>query len=893
VSTLESGNGEFFAGLMDDFFAECDEHLTVLRRSLLLLESFVHKADVDRELLDELFRRFHSLKGISGMVGLYESEQLAHQMESYLRSLRQHQLSLTEDGLDTLIEGMKLLEQVIAARRAETPPPNIAKIMARLGSIISVQTPLLQNSHNEASEKKLNNVALSVIRDDEQVKLDRAVQAGMKIWHIEFSPKAELTERGINVNNIRARLQEIGELIRASPRVTAGGGITFDFLVSSSADPSVFESWREDGVEFKPYAYSSVVEVKADAEDGSFIPTRTEMTALSPSNIVRVDLERLNELMRMVGELVISRSHLEQNLSQLESVMPARQLEALLETNIAFERHLRDLREGVMQIRMVPIGEIFERMQFVIRDLARESRKKIKLELIGRETKTDKYLVERMMDPLLHLVRNAVSHGIESESERIAAGKSAEARIMLRASTAAERVVIDVLDDGRGIDIKKVAERGRALGLIGQDTILDSDTILDLICSPGFSTRDDADRASGRGIGMAVVRDSVFDLGGTISVDTQSGKGTRFTIYLPLTLAIAEALIVSVGGQLYTVPQSSISEVIEIDPADITVLEKNEIVPYRDGILPLVRLSRFFGYPETETQSLYVFVIGSGLNSMGVVVDRIIGQREIVVRPITDPLIRVTGIAGATELGDGHVVLILDTAALIRIKQHRQMEGERLRSDDLLQNSFSLAKKSLNIQKRVDVDRILRSDRQQAGLSEGVREFAMPDIQTDTFILFELAGTTYGLRSRAVQQMEMIEHITPVPNAPSFVEGVIFSRGQVIPALNLRVRFGFEKIPYDLKTRLIVVNSGERLVGFIVDTAREFISIPYDAIKPLNESISGLSGDYLEGIAKLGERLVLILNLGGVTDFEISNMTMPTGTDLARLQNQLYREDKE
>jgi two-component system chemotaxis sensor kinase CheA len=228
-------------------------------------------------------------------------------------------------------------------------------------------------------------------------------------------------------------------------------------------------------------------------------------------------------------------------------------------------------------------------------------------------------------------------------------------------------VVIEVEDDGLGIDADRVARRGRAAGLIGSESALDASTLLDLICAPGFSTREEADRTSGRGVGMNVVKNTILGLGGSFDLNTEPGRGTLFTIQLPLTVAIADALIVSSGDQRFAVPQSSVREVIEVESSQVKALENNEIISYRGGVLPLVRLSRLFRTSATNGDRFHAFVVGSGLNSVGVAIDRILGQREIVVRAISDPLIQVAGVAGATELGDGRIVLILDAAALARV----------------------------------------------------------------------------------------------------------------------------------------------------------------------------------------------------------------------------------
>jgi len=253
---------------------------------------------------------------------------------------------------------------------------------------------------------------------------------------------------------------------------------------------------------------------------------------------------------------------------------------------------------------------------------------------------------------------------MQSPAEREAAGKPHEGQIKLNAFTAGEVVVIEVADDGRGIDRERVTARARALGLVSETTVIDDAGLLDLICSPGFSTRDEADRAAGRGVGMAVVRNTVQGLGGAFQMDSEPGRGTRFTIQLPITLAIADALIVTVGGQRFAVPQAAVREVIEVESQKVKAFERNEVIPYRGGVLPLIRLSRLFGLPENERRIFHAFVIGSGSSAAGIAVDRILGQREIVVRALIDPLLQVRGIAGATELGDGRVVLILDANGL-------------------------------------------------------------------------------------------------------------------------------------------------------------------------------------------------------------------------------------
>jgi two-component system, chemotaxis family, sensor kinase CheA len=313
-----------------------------------------------------------------------------------------------------------------------------------------------------------------------------------------------------------------------------------------------------------------------------------------------------------------------------------------------------------MRVRMVPVGEVFRRMGLVVRDLARESGKVVQLRLSGEDTEIDKFVIERMMDPVLHLVRNAVAHGIETPDQRRAAGKAEAATLTLSAANVGDVVTLEVADDGQGIDAEAVAKRARMLGLRVPEKPLEGTALLEIICAPGFSTRDAADLTAGRGVGMSVVYGAVRELGGTLTLDSAPGEGTRFLIELPLTLAITDAIIATIGAQKFAVPQGMVREVIELDPSVVRAVENHEIAPYRGGILPLVRLARVFDLRPAERRSLHAFVIGQGLSAVGLVVDRIEGQREIVVRPINDPLVKVPGVTGATDLGNGRVVLILD-----------------------------------------------------------------------------------------------------------------------------------------------------------------------------------------------------------------------------------------
>ena len=422
----------------------------------------------------------------------------------------------------------------------------------------------------------------------------RRTETGRR-WTCRFVPTRELLASGIGVDLVRKRLGEIGTIVEAAPHVLPDATISFQFTLITADGVDVVE--RLGGI---PVAVEAETLPAAEPGAAAMDPAAAAGAPnASISHVVRVDLARLDHLMQIVGDMVISRARLADSLSRVERHVPAAEWRAVQENALASDRQLRMLREGIMRVRMVPVGEIFRRMPLVVRDLARENGKRVKLELRGQATEIDKYLIERMMDPVLHLVRNAVSHGIEPPDVRIAQGKSPEGTITLSAAAVGDMVTLEVADDGYGVDEEAVVNKARQAGLSVPSGPLDAAAVLGLLCSPGFSTKEETDRASGRGVGMAVVKAMVEELSGTMALDTEPGQGTRFIIRLPVTLAITDALIGRVGAEAFAIPQGAVREVIEIAEADVRQLEENEIVPYRDGALPIIRLSRLFGIAST------------------------------------------------------------------------------------------------------------------------------------------------------------------------------------------------------------------------------------------------------------------------------------------------------
>ena len=631
-------DSRFFDQFIDDYFAETEEHLTGVRRVLLELDGRAGEVAA-ASLVQDLARALHTLKGLSGMVGLASAEHVAHAMEDRARALNTlHNV----DGavVQDLFEGAALLERCVQARRTNREPPSIDAYVERV------------RANGSAGAEDTHQPQISV-------------RSGVVIVgdaRFVFTPSAETASRGIGVETIRERLSGLGEIVHAAPRVQ-DGRVTFEFTVALSGERTPPDEWRADGLEWDGGTFAMT------GSAGALVPAAYAPGMSSPgpqvaSTAVRVDLARLDDIMRMVGDLVVLRARMDEMLDAGDTT--SARWDSLRDANALMERQIRALREGVTRIRLVPIGEVFERMRFALREVARDAGKSVSLELQGQDTEIDKLVVDRMLEPLLHLVRNAVGHGIEAPDERRARGKPAEGRISLRARAEGDRIVLEVEDDGSGIDPERVAERARHVGLIAQSQELGPSDLLDVLCEPGFSTRASADMTSGRGVGMAVVRAAVRGLGGELSLHSAPGEGTRYVIELPLTLMIADALLFEVGDQSFAIPQLVLREIVPLEAGAVRRLENNEVMPYRDAVLPLIRLRRTFNIATADRDGRFVLVVGSDAQLTGLVVDRIVGLREIVVHPVNDPLIALPGIAGATELTSGRVSLIVDAAAIVR-----------------------------------------------------------------------------------------------------------------------------------------------------------------------------------------------------------------------------------
>jgi two-component system chemotaxis sensor kinase CheA len=385
------------------------------------------------------------------------------------------------------------------------------------------------------------------------------------------------------------------------------------------------------------------------------------------SRTVRVDIGKLDELMNIVGELVLANSTIAGVTTRMRNEGFSRMAIELGKAAKGLERKLSDLQKGVMEIRMIPVGQLYEKMARIVRKISREQGKKVELKFFGADTELDKLIVEDISDPMMHIIRNAIDHGIEAPEKRAKLGKSEKGVIRISSCQKGNHVVIEVEDDGNGIDLDRIKNKAQQKGLISDINSLSERETLDLIFLPGFSTTDTVSDVSGRGVGMDVVRNNITAISGMVDIETRKGEGSRFIITLPITLAIIKALIISCSGRTYSIPITSVLESLIVTDNEIKTVERKEVIQLREITLPLLRLDRFFDIKRTLDcpKEFYVVVVGVAEKRLGIVVDDLLGQQDIVIKSLGESFKRFRGISGAADLGDQRTILVLDVGGII------------------------------------------------------------------------------------------------------------------------------------------------------------------------------------------------------------------------------------
>ncbi len=667
---------------LKDFVAEAEEIIEGLGRDLVQLEACTSDSSLDPELINRIFREAHTLKGISGMLNFSRISELSHNLENMLDELRMGKLPLTQSVVDILFEALEALKMLVEkVNKGRGDNMDISSLLVMIEEVLlkSVEDKKILTAEDLPIDRNI----LKTLTEYENYRLMENIKLGRNICEILARFNLDGFDR--DLGQLTAKISKIGELITTLPTPGASpeSEIIFQLLIGSEEglDPlTSLLSSENISIKEIPYKRPRIDSTTVPDKGRGKLPfasTKEEsITSLkSLSQTVRVDIQRLDRLLNIVGELVLNKTMINQvgrELKELEGLTGlALELDKATRT---LEKRLNELQEGVIEVRMVPVAQVFERLTRVVRKVSKESGKEVTLEFSGGETQMDKLMTEDLVDPLMHLLRNAVDHGIESRDERVKKGKPEIGRISLSALQKGNSVVIEVQDDGAGIDTERIKEVALQKGLIEPGNEPNRRQLLEILFIPGFSTSSTVNEISGRGVGLDVVKKNVTRLNGIIDIETDIEKGTKFLITLPITLVIIKALLVEVAKRTYAIPLSSISESLSILPAEIKTVKERKVIQLRDSTLPLLRIEEIFNLSakENKNERLYVVVVGLAEKRVGLIVDTIIGQQEIVIKSLGNILNNIPGIAGATELGNRNTVLVLDAGALIEEATRRK-----------------------------------------------------------------------------------------------------------------------------------------------------------------------------------------------------------------------------
>lgn len=668
---------------LDVFIDESTEHLDVLYKQLLELE----KNPSDKEVIEEIFRAAHTLKGMSATMGYEDVTHLTHKLENVFDGIRNNVITINAEIVDVLFEAADHLNDMIAdISSGGEGLGNIQNIEGLLNRIENGESPVSDDIAEDAIQEKIIAEWQSIKHLDEFELsiLNESEEQGFMNYEITVHLSEACLLKGARAFMVFEVLDQLGEVIKSEPPVHDLEEEKFDssftvMFVSKHEKQEIKEKIKQvseiDDVVVHPFSleqYKKAAETKKensspdktvnDVAQGKDESASQARITSGLTKTIRVNIDRLDDLMNLFEELVIDRGRLEQLAMELEH-------QELQETVERMTRVSGDLQSVILNMRMVPVEQVFSRFPSMVRSISRDLHKKVEIEIIGADTELDRTMIDELGDPLIHLLRNAIDHGLETPDVRNAAGKPEQGLIKLEAYHSGNHVFIDISDDGQGIDKEAVLKKAIGNGIISetQSEALTDQEVYELILASGFSTAEAVSDISGRGVGLDVVRNTIESLGGSLSINSNKGVGTSFSIQLPLTLSIISILLVEVGQEKYAVPLSSIIETAIIHKDEILSVRNKKVIDFRGNIIPLTSLEELFSIPqEKESDFISIVIVKKGDNLTGLVVDSFIGQQEVVLKTLGNYLSNVFAISGATILGDGQVALIIDTNALVK-----------------------------------------------------------------------------------------------------------------------------------------------------------------------------------------------------------------------------------
>ncbi|GMN98522.1 chemotaxis protein CheA [Parageobacillus thermoglucosidasius] len=675
---------------LEIFIDESKEHLQTINEQLLELE----KTPEDMTIVNEIFRSAHTLKGMSATMGFEDLANLTHQMENVLDGIRNHKITVTSEILDVVFQAVDHLEAMIMSiAEGGDGKRDVKEVVERLKRIERGESPA-ELAAATATESPSSSASFSQTYGEfEYNVLQQSKEQGFSAYEIRVKLRDDCLLKAARVFMVFEALNEMGEVIKSNPSVEMLEEEQFDqeFVVTVVSKKSAEELYERimkvseieevdvvpfDVEERKKTDAAEAAQAEARQQEAATVqakqqkqtkdssePNAAAKQSASTNKTIRVNIERLDILMNLFEELVIDRGRLEQISRELNHP-------ELHETVERMSRISSDLQNIILNMRMVPVETVFNRFPRMVRQLARELGKKVNLEIIGAETELDRTVIDEIGDPLVHLLRNAIDHGIETPDVRRASGKPEEGTVKLKAYHSGNHVFIEIEDDGAGINRDKVLRKAIDKGIVSKQNAenLTDRQIYELIFAPGFSTADKISDISGRGVGLDVVKSTIESLGGTVTVDSEEGSGSIFSIQLPLTLSIISVLLVEIQQEKYAIPLSSIIETAIIKKEDIFHTHNQQVIDFRGKVVPLVFLKEIFEIPTVteEEEFVSVVIVRKGEKMAGLVVDSFIGQQEVVLKSLGNYLTSVFAISGATILGDGQVALIIDCNSLIK-----------------------------------------------------------------------------------------------------------------------------------------------------------------------------------------------------------------------------------
>lgn len=761
---------DYIKSLLKDFFEEAFDMLDRLEQNILILDKDRNNTDA----IQEIFRAVHTLKGSAGAVELFDTQKYAHRFEDLLDLIRNNQIKVDDKTIDILLKGIDILKELInGASEEKEYSGNIEEEIKNLENFKNLKlSGAISESVNTKSDK--NSISVSIGGKYDNLNFDNdildsireGIENGLKTKLIFVKFNAESPMKTVGGVQVYVELKDSGDIIASVPSLQNLEGDEFyqnviyvietaeedESIIKNITLPEITEEIKIEEFILEEYE-KFLIDKKDKALEKAQAQAKIEKDTKHErqSSFLRVESDRIDDMMNQVGELVTNKSSYEQYdddltsytkiieygindirkyykdsviqiLRKLEYYVNKKEIkdlrnsyldgfnnklidmvkmeEDLKETLDKFRnsyqlltRVTNDLQETVMKIRMLPIAQTFNRFPRLIRDLSRDLGKEVKLEMSGEETELDKSVIEVLVDPLIHIVRNAMDHGIEMPEEREKAGKPRVGTISLNASHNGNLIVIKISDDGKGMSPQKIFENAVKKGLVSADAKLTEKQMLEYIFAPGFSTATKVTNLSGRGVGMDVVKKSLDKINGTVGIETELGKGSTFFLRIPLTVAIIQALIVDAEKEYYAIPINSISETLKIGVEDIQNLEGTEVIKIREDVINVLSVKELFKLPtryESHIKSYYAVILASEDKKVALLVNNLIGEQDIVIKTLKDKVTRVEGISGATILGDGTVSFILDIQTIVGLGTKRIIErgkiGKKSTSKNELRN---------------------------------------------------------------------------------------------------------------------------------------------------------------------------------------------------------------